>query len=91
MIKGETKSGFQYEVDERILTDWNFMKALADAASKEGGRVLVGTVNAVFLLFGEDGEKKLCEHLKDASGHVDQEDILSELLEVMGDIGGKNS
>lgn len=29
MIKGKTKSGFKFEVDERALNDWNFTRLLS--------------------------------------------------------------
>lgn len=88
MIEGKTKSGFKYTVDDRITNDWRFIRALAMANDKNNGdRALRGVLDVVFLVLGEDGEGRLCNHLADDTGFVDQSLITREVLEIIQKIG----
>lgn len=88
MIKGKTKSGFSYSVNENLVNDWRFIRALAMANdAKNGDRALKGVMDVVFLVLGEEGEERLCNHLADDTGFVDQSLITAEVLEIIQKIG----
>ena len=88
-MKGKTSSGFKYEVDENVVNDWRFIKTVNSANSKDDTKKIAGYINLVTLLLGEDGEERLCEHVKHPDGHVPNERISEEIVEIMQAIGEK--
>lgn len=82
MIKGTTKSGFNYEVNEKILTDWRFLHAMADANSGDAERQLEGMVALPVLLLGRSGEAKLCKYLEE-DGIADRFKVAATLGEII--------
>lgn len=64
-IKGKTPSGYQFKIEEGVLKDIEFLRALKDATSKDGKRQLDGTFNCISVIFNdEDKEREFYEHLK---------------------------
>ena len=94
VIKGETSSGFSYEVNEKVRQNWLFVKAVARAenAPTDEGKVLA-LVDVVHLLMGDEGENRLCEHLMDEEGMVPSDRLISEVREILQQLGeqAKNS
>lgn len=87
MITGKTSTGFEYEVNEKIVNDWRFVKAVATSAAKDDTAKIAGYMNLVSLLLGDDGEDRLCEHCRQDDGIVPTERIGREVLEIMTAIG----
>ena len=73
MIKGTLECGFEYEIDEAVYEDMEFLDALSEMT--ENG-LKFSTV--VKMLFGEEQRNKLYKHLK-SSG-------IKPTIEVIGDI-----
>ncbi len=92
-MKGKTKSGFKYNVNENIRTDWRFVKALADADSEDASKQLSGATRMVNLLLGDEGEAKLEAHVAQEDGVVPIERVMDEVREIITAIGDqlKNS
>ena len=92
MIKGKTKSGYKYAIDERKLDEWGVLKAIADMTSGDDRRMIRGTVNFVETVIGED-EKNLVEFVKSKNeGYCPQEamqEIVNEIIESVKEV--KNS
>lgn len=86
MLKGTTKSGFEWECSAKIRNDWRFIKAIAKANSNDGDERLEGTVDAITLLFGKDGEARLCEHLREEDGTVPMDKVTEEFLEIISSL-----
>ncbi len=84
-----TKSGFVCEVDEDRANDWRFVKALADCDSGDESRVLKGMAFAVPFILGEDGERKLMDHVTNKKGLIGSDKIMKEFREVLTLIGDK--
>lgn len=78
MRKGKTESGFEFEINEKDLDDYRFMKMLADAQDD----VLVFT-KVVTRLLGADQEQRLCKHLEDENGRVPTETLVNTVTEIM--------
>ena len=55
-MKGTTKSGFKFNIDERIVEDWRLIDAIAMAESDEPGEQVRGTKAVADLLLGKDKE-----------------------------------
>lgn len=92
-MKIKTKSGFKTDLDERIIDDWRFMKAIAKADNMDKpSDALAGTVELVSMVFGEN-EEALMEHIASKNdGFVPQEKIKEEVLNVIEQVrNAKNS
>ena len=87
-MKVETKSGFKYNVDERRLKDWRYVKAASKINGGNEEEILSGITFAIPFLLGEEGENALMEHIEE-NGTVDTERMLAEFLEITRIIGEK--
>lgn len=82
MIKGKTKSGFQFEYDERILTDWRFVSAVTKSTADNEVQKMIGITEIANLLVVD--MNALIEHLKnDNDGFAPSEKVMLELTEIM--------
>ena len=85
MVKGKTKSGFEFEVDEKRFDDMVLLEAFAEA---ENDQYKFPHVLKLFL--GEEQKNALYEHLKTKKGNVPIAKTLNEFMEIM-EIVGENS
>lgn len=86
MLKGKIKSGYEYEVDEKALDDYELMDALADIETNP-----LQITKVVNLLFGEN-KSKLVEFVKVEKGYASTTEIGKIITEVFADINnGKKS
>ena len=76
MIKGKTKSGFNYHIDENILQDYELLEAIAET---EKNPIFITKV--VRMLLGDDTDK-LKEHVRDEKGRVSIEKMNVEITEI---------
>lgn len=77
MIKGKTKSGFEFEIDEEQLNDYRFLKEIA--------RVEDNPLRFPFLLekmLSDEQEERLLKHLEDDKGRVDPEKVMEEIKDI---------
>ena len=82
-MTGKTKSGFKFNIDDRILTDWRFTMALTKAQNSEGLEQLQGAQQMVALMLGEEGQAKLMEHIaKKNDGYVPAEAVMKEVQDI---------
>lgn len=84
MITGTTTTGFEFSVDERVLDDWNFLQAIADADSGEESRVIKGITNIANMVAGKDGMKKLLEHVRGyCDGYATAQEVEREIIDII--------
>lgn len=76
MIKGKTKSGFKFEIDERLLDDYELVELLAET---EDNPLLITKVLTKLL---GDQKKELIEHVREEDGIVPAGRMMEELEEV---------
>ena len=76
MIKGKTKSGFNYHIDENVLQDYELLEAIAET---EKNPIFITKV--VRMLLGDDTDK-LKDHIRDDKGHVSIEKMNVEITEI---------
>ena len=82
-MKGKTKSGFKFDVNDAVVDDWETMKAIADMDSGDASRVLQGTVKFVNMVLG-DNEAALVEHIRSKNNGVcSQESMFNEVMEII--------
>lgn len=60
MIKGKTKSGFEFEIDPNVFNDWEILEALYDI---DNGNAQLA-VKVARSVLGRDQLDKLTEHIK---------------------------
>lgn len=79
-----TKSGFEYRVDPRILTDWRFTMAVVKTQNGDDMEKLAGVDQVAKLLIGEEQYGSLIKHISDRNdGFVPAEEIIAEMTEIM--------
>ncbi|MGY4105133.1 hypothetical protein ACWOA0_05865 [Ignavigranum ruoffiae] len=76
MIKGQTKSGFKYEIEEKRLENYELMEVISKVDSQP---LLLPKV--IDLLLGEDADK-LKDHVRDEDGIVSAEKLFGEIEEI---------
>lgn len=81
MLKGKTKSGFEFEIDERIKDDYRFFEALYQV---EENPILAPKL--INMLLGEDEKERLLKHIE-KDGFVSQTDVLKEVTEIIRSAG----
>ena len=83
MVNGETKSGFKFEINEGIGTDFRVMEAIVDSESEDASDRLRGAVELVRYVLGADGKKALYDHLYGIYGTVPTDKVLGEVTEIL--------
>lgn len=88
MVRGKTKSGFEFEIDEEILDDYDFLEMLCKI---DEGEVSL-TVKMVDMLLGAEQKERLKKHVRSESGKVSAKKLLAEVMEIFQETKeGKNS
>lgn len=91
MIEGKTKTGFEFNIDERALEDWALIeltKKYDKGNSLKKAEVVPEITN---LLLGEGGFKKLEKHIRACNdGFCPIKALESELLEIINSNKVKN-
>ena len=77
-MKAYLSDGFETEIEENALGDWEFLELLEDI-EKGGGSI----VEAARRLLGRDGVNALKEHLRGKDGRVLIEDMANAMTELM--------
>ncbi len=87
MKKIQTKSGFAWNVDERMVADWDFLDRLCDSESDDKTLALKASRDCVKILLGTDGAAALAEHVKDKDGIKSSAKVFEEFKEIMTLLG----
>lgn len=92
-MKVTTKSGFKCEINERVLDDWRFVRAIAKSKSDDANDKLRGAIDIVSLIMG-DNEEAFYKYLssKDPDGIVSESVVTDDLVSIIDQIKAlKNS
>lgn len=82
-MQGKTKTGFEFEVDDRILSDWRFTMALTKCQNGKGIDQLAGAQDMVSLMLGEDGLDRMMKHIAGLNdGYVPAEAVMAEIRDI---------
>lgn len=76
MLKGKTESGFEFEIDERLLDDYELVELLAET---EENPLVISKVLTKLL---GDQKKTLIEHVREEDGVVPASKMMEELEEI---------
>lgn len=81
-MQGKTRSGFEYDIDDRILKDWRFINALTKCQNSEGIKQLEGMQGMVNLLFGNKLEDFMKHIAEQNDGFVPTEAIMADVQDI---------
>jgi hypothetical protein len=85
-MQGITKSGFEYNIDERILTDWRFTTAAVKAESGSTVEKVVAAQKMIEMMLGEEQLNQLVEHIASQNdGFVPTDAIMNVAKEIIED------
>ncbi|SDZ88056.1 hypothetical protein SAMN02745687_00916 [Lachnospiraceae bacterium NK3A20] len=86
MVKGKTESGFEFEVDETILDDWELVEDLEQCGSNAYAQI-----HAAKRVFGDkyNDAKEFCRDKE--TDRIRSDKMLSLLTEVLDSLHAKNS
>lgn len=76
MLKGETKTGFKFEILDEALDDWEVLECLSDLEENPQGIIKVAR-----LLLDQKQYKALKEHCK-VNGHVKMSLMSNEISDI---------
>lgn len=79
MIKGKTKSGFEYKVNENKLKDARLLRSFARAQKNEDG---FGNIEIMVQLIGENQYDAICDHVE-KNGIANIDDVMVEVQEIL--------
>lgn len=81
-IKGKTPMGYKFSIDEGVIRDIDFLRALNDTTSGDTKRVVDGTFKCISVIFNdEEKEREFYEFLKakNKGARVSIEQLSTEL------------
>lgn len=84
MIKGTTSSGFEFEIDEKQLKNYEFVELISEVDENE---LLMPKI--LKMLLGDQVEA-LKNHVRDEDGIVPIEKMVQEIKDIFGNTQVKN-
>ena len=86
-MKGTTSSGFEYNMDETALDDYELLEDLCELDNGNTAR----TISALNRLLGTEQKERLKEHLREENGRVPASKMMVEMAEIFNSVkAGKN-
>ena len=86
-MKGITSSGFEYNLDETALDDYELLEDLCQLDNGNTAR----TISALNRLLGTEQKDQLKEHLREENGRVPASKMMVEMAEIFNSVkAGKN-
>lgn len=86
MIKGTTKTGFEFEIEEERVNNMEFIDALTDldeASTNNAGEVMSLISKLIKCILSKEQKKALYDHVRNEKGLVPIEKVQAELLDII--------
>ncbi len=88
MIKGTTKSGFKFEIEEEVFDDYELLEKLVDADNGDNMAIF----QAIDMILDGTQKDQLKKHVRNEKGRVPASAMVKELMDIMeASNAGKNS
>lgn len=78
MITGKTSTGFEFELQDDVLDDYELLETLTAVDRGEYGRI----TEMVEQLLGKEQKEKLKEHIRNEHGRVSAAKMMDEVKEI---------
>ena len=87
-MKGKTKSGFEYNVDEKMTKDWRFIRLVKKMTKGSNEDQIAALDDALAMVLGGEAEAdRLLEHIeKQNDGYAPAEMVVEEFNEIISSI-----
>ena len=86
MIKGKTKSGFDFQIEEHVLDNMELLDAIVEA---DENPAMIPKI--VSMVLSKEGKKRLYDHLRTEKGNVPIMAVAAEVAEIFSSTQkGKN-
>ena len=89
-MQGETKSGYKFDIDDRILTDWRLTTAIAKCQKSEDAKKLEGMTEMVSLVFGDKLDEFMNHIAEQNDGYIPTEAIMADVQDIFASKIPKN-
>lgn len=86
MLKGKTESGFEFEVSDAAMNNYELVEVLAEVDTNP---LLLPSL--IVKLLGKEQKNKLLEHLRTKEGNVPIDAMSAEIMEIFQSGKAKNS
>lgn len=87
MITGKTSTGFEFEIKEDTLDDYELMELVAESDTGDIGAF----IEMVKVVLGHEQKERLKEHVRDLTGKVSAKSMAKEIAEILrSSAAGKN-
>lgn len=91
-VKVKTNSGFECEIDTRIVKDWKFVKAIQKTTSDDPQAQMAGSYEVVHLFLGDTNENALIKHIESLNdGYCPMDVMDQEVKEMLESIKNEDS
>lgn len=77
MLKGTTKSGFFFEIEDKRLNNYELLEAISEVDDNA-----LALPKVIKLLLGDSKANALKNHVRDEEGFVSAEDLMAEIKEI---------
>ena len=79
MLKGLSASGFEFEIDEEVLDDWEMLELLQEIDEGKIGKL----AKAIVFLLGQRQYEKLKNFIKARDGKIKASVMIDEFTSIM--------
>lgn len=87
MVRGTTESGFNFELEDEVLDDYELLETLCEL---DNGNNSVIT-KMVDTLLGQEQKERLKEHIRNTKGRVSAKRMMEEIVDIFKSCNaGKN-
>ena len=77
MLKGKTKTGFEFEISDEALNNYELIETLAEV---DANPLLIPKL--LNQLLGKEQQQKLKDHVRDKKGFVSVQAMSNEILDI---------
>lgn len=77
MLKGTTKSGFKFEIEDKRLNNFELLEAISEVEESP-----LALPRVIKLLLGDSKAKALKNHVRDDEGFVSADKLSAEIMEI---------
>ena len=77
MLKGTTKSGFKFDIEDKRLNNYELLEAISEVEESP-----LALPRVIKLLLGDSKAKALKNHVRDDEGFVSAEKLSAEIMEI---------
>lgn len=94
MVKGKTKSGIEFQIDERVKDDMRLLRLFTkmqkpDIEAEEAAKIAMQTID--FIFGGEEGSDAFMDAVAGANGGIcNAKTMIKELIEILNACKLKN-